>query len=62
MRISDLNTNDQINDSAPLDTVLRTILSPPLLKYLGHGRILKLPSNISRWTRWQMISARVMEE
>ena len=62
MRISDLNANDQTNDSAPLGTVLRTVLSSPLFKYLRHGRILKLPSNISRWTRWQMISARVMEK
>jgi hypothetical protein len=47
MRISDLNTNDQTaNNSAPLGAVLRTILSPPLLKHLGHGRIFKLPSNI----------------
>jgi hypothetical protein len=62
MRISDLNANDQNNDSTPLGTVLRTILLPPLLKYLGHGRILKLSSNVSRGTWWQMISARVMEE
>ena len=62
MRISDLKANDQTNDSVSLGTVLRTILSPPLLKYLGHGRILKLPSNISRLTRLQMISARVMKE
>ncbi len=63
MRISDLNTSDQSNDSLrTLGVLLRTILSPPLLKHLGHGRIFKFPSNIPRWTRWQMMSAREKEE
>jgi hypothetical protein len=62
MRISDLNTNDQIDDVTPLGAVLRTILSPPLLKHLGHGQICKLASNIPRWTWWQAMSAREKKE
>ena len=65
MRISDLYTNDQAaNDNAPwpLSTELRTILSPPLLKHLEHGRIFKLPSNIPTWTRWQAMSTGEKEE
>jgi hypothetical protein len=63
MRISDLNANNQTaNDDTPLDTVLRTILSPPLLKHLGHSRIFKFPSNIPMWTWWQAMSMGEKEE
>jgi hypothetical protein len=62
MKICDLNTNDQADDMAPLGAVLRTVLSPPLLKHLRHCRICKLPSDIPRWTWWQSMSAREKEE
>lgn len=62
MRISDLNTIDQVDDGAPPSVVLHTILPPPLLEHLGHGDICKLPGNIPRWTWWQTISARKNEK
>jgi hypothetical protein len=42
--------------------MLRTILSPPLLKHLGHGRIFKLPSNVPTWAWWQAMSMGEKEE
>jgi hypothetical protein len=62
MRISDLNTNDQADDRAPQGAVVRTILSPPLFKYLGHGYICKFLSDIPRWSWWKVTSAREKKE
>jgi hypothetical protein len=62
MRIFDLNTVDQADDGAILSVMLHTILSPPLLEYLGHGHVYKLASDIPRWTRWQAMPAREKKE
>jgi len=42
--------------------MLRTILSPPLVKHLKHGRILELSRHVPTRTRRQALSTQGNEE